>query len=86
MNEMNYIFTGLFNREHGAFKSSDAEMKIYGLIAGEMYTIEGSHGMKYVKISMGNWLQRYSISQQLVDIYFKPLQEVRDIKIEQLLA
>lgn len=59
-------------------------MKMYGLIAGEMYTIEGSHGMKYVKIHEYQWCS--SISQQLVDIYFKPLQEVRDIKIEQLLA
>lgn len=88
-----YIFTGLLNREHAAFKKSDAEMWIYGLIAGEIYNIEGTHGMRY--ITPNKLGRQYTlctidnhpyINQQLVNIYFKPLREVRDIKIEQLLV
>jgi hypothetical protein len=82
---MKYIYTGLLNRNHAAFNVADREIAAYNLIPGEVYIIFGTHGMKYIG-TITNDIRHQYISEQLVSIYFKSLDEVRDNKISEVLA
>lgn len=91
---MKYIFTGeLITRDweqqiaaveydYRKIMRFDKEIRAYDFVSGAKYTILCSYDMKYV---IDEDRHRY-ISQELFDIYFKSIDEVRDIKIVQLLA
>jgi len=83
---MKYIYLGLIHSQNADIQYADNEMYSYNLVVGKVYVISGTSGLfKYIG-TIDNDIMHRPISKRLVDIYFKPLDEVRNNKISEILA
>lgn len=83
---MKYIYLGLIHSQNADIQYADNEMYSYNLIVGKVYIISGAYGLFRYIGTVDNDVQHRPISKRLVDIYFKPLDEVRNNKIGEILA
>jgi hypothetical protein len=82
---MKYIYLGLIHSQNADIQYADNEMYSYNLVVGKVYVISGTSGLfRYIGTIDNDIMHR--ISKRLVDIYFKPLDEVRNNKISEILA
>ena len=83
---MKYIYLGLIHSQNADIQYADNEMYSYNLVVGKVYVISSTSGLFRYIGTIDNDIMHRPISKRLVDIYFKPLDEVRNNKISEILA
>ena len=78
------VYMGLLERQSSNFVSANNVISSYRLVKGKQYDVWIDGGLYYIVENYGRG-EPLNISLQLLNLYFKPLSEIRNNKIDEIL-
>jgi len=78
------VYMGLLKRQSSNFMAANSMISSYRLVKGKQYDVWVDRGLYYIVENYGHG-EPLNISLQLLNLYFKPLSEVRNNKIDKIL-